>query len=156
MEKISIKWMRQIGITILILIVSGCTETTVPYIENPGQTLEPAKSLDTIKVPTANLEISAKATSGLIISHNGGDPLILKDETITIKINDKVVDGLNEVLLFGNTPEFQDSPAIATLSASQKIKHSWKESVSSGEVLTVTIQDLPTGMLVADTTVTVS
>ncbi len=110
------------------------------------------------KAPEARLDIAAKAASGLIISNNGGDTVILKDETITVKkeVNGKVVDGLNAVSLYGNTPEFQDPPTLEKLEAGQKITHTWKESLLVGDVLLITIQDTASGKIISNIKVTVS
>lgn len=109
------------------------------------------------KAPEVRLDIAAKAASGLIISHNGGDALTLKDMKITVKkeINDKVVDGLNAVPLYGGAPEFQDSPVLEKLAAGQKIKHPWKESLMVGDVLVITIQDA-SGSTIVNTKVAVT
>lgn len=141
MTKIDIKGIKSLNLlvaTALILaVVSGCVGTQVPQVK---------------------LDITAKAASGLIITHNGGDKMMLKDVKITVKreINDKVVDGLNAVPLFGNNPEFQDAPVLETLTAGQKIRHVWKESLLVGDVLVITIQDAPSGNLIAGTKVTVT
>lgn len=126
-----------VALMVAIAVIAGCAGT---------------------KAPQAKLEIAAKAATGLIITHNGGDPLVLKDEKITVKreINDKVVDGLNAAPLFGSTPEFQDAPVIETLAAGQKIRHVWKESLLVGDVLVITIQDATSGKLIVDTKVTVT
>lgn len=110
------------------------------------------------KAPQAQLDFSAKAASGLIITNKGGEPLVLKDEKITVirEVNGKVVDGLNAVPLYGNAPEFQDAPVIETLASGQKIRHVWIETLSLGEVLVITIQDTPTGKLIVNTKVTVT
>lgn len=109
------------------------------------------------KAPEVRLDIAAKAASGLIISHSGGDPLILKDMKITVKkeVNDKVVDGLNGVPLYGSTPELQDVPVLEKLSAGQKIKHPWKESLLIGDVLVITIEDTSSGRTIVNTKVAV-
>ncbi len=106
----------------------------------------------------AQLEFTAKAASGLIITHTGGDPIALKDEKITVKreVNGNVVDGLDSVPLYGHTPEFQDAPILETLAAGQKIRHVWKESLLIGDVLIITIQDTPSGKFIANTKVTVT
>ncbi len=108
------------------------------------------------KAPESRLDITAKAASALIISNNGGDTLNLKDEKITVKreVNGKIVDGLNGVILYGNTPEFQDTPVLEKLEPGQKIKHTWKESLLVGDVLIITIQDIPSGKTIVDTKVT--
>jgi hypothetical protein len=110
------------------------------------------------KAPQSQLDFSAKAASGLIITNNGGDTITLKNEIITVKreVNDKVVDGLNAVPLYGNTPEFQDAPVIKTMERGQKIRHVWKEPLSLGDVLVITIQDAPSGNFVVNTKVTVT
>ncbi len=110
------------------------------------------------KAPQSQLDFSAKAVSGLIITNNGGDTITLKNEKITVKreVNDKVVDGLNAVPLYGNTPEFQDAPVIETMERGQKIRHVWKEPLSLGDVLVITIQDAPSGNFVVNTKVTVT
>ena len=107
--------------------------------------------------PDVQLDITASAASGLVITHKGGDPLILKDEKITVKreVNGKLVDGLDSVPLYGATPEFQDAPAVQTLAAGQKIRHTWKETLLLREVLLVTIQDAASGRVIADIRVTV-
>lgn len=123
--------------TLIIAVVSGCVGTQAPDVK---------------------LDITAKAVSGLIITHNGGDIMPLKDAKITVKreINDKFVDGLNAVPLYGNNPEFQDAPVLETLTAGQKIRHVWKDSLLVGDVLVITIQDAPSGKLIASTKVTVT
>lgn len=110
------------------------------------------------KAPQSQLAFSAKAASGLTITNNGGDTITLKDEKITVKrdVNGNVVDGLNAVPLYGNTPEFQDAPVVATLGPGQKIRHVWVEPLSLGEVLVITIQDAPSGNIITNTKVTVT
>lgn len=110
------------------------------------------------KVPQAQLDFSAKAASGLIITNNGGDTISLKDEKITVtrEVNGKIIDGLNAVQLYGNNPEIQDAPVIEKMEPGQKIRHVWKESLSLGEVLVITIQDVPSGKLIVNTKVTVT
>lgn len=58
-----------------------------------------------------------------------------------------MIDDLNAVPLFGNNPEFQDGPAVETLTAGQKIRHVWKESLIIGDVLVITIQNAPSGKI---------
>ena len=139
MSKIFIfKHIALIAITlILVSVIAGCVGT---------------------KAPQAQLDFSAKAASGLIITNKGGDTISLKDEKITVtrEVNGKVMDGLNAVPLFGNNPEFQDGPAVETMTAGQKIRHVWKESLSLGEVLVITIQDAPSGNIIVNTKVTVT
>jgi hypothetical protein len=110
------------------------------------------------KAPQAQLDFSAKAASGLIITNKGGDTISLKDEKITVtrEVNGKVVDGLNAVPLYGSTPEFQDAPVIQNMGPGQTIRHVWKESLSLGEVLVIKIQDAPTGNTIVNTRVTVT
>lgn len=110
------------------------------------------------KAPQSQLDFTARSATGLIITNNGGDPVILKDEKIIVKreVNGKLVDGLNGVPLYGNNPEFQDAPAIGTLEPGQKIKHSWKETISLGDVLLISVQDVPTGKVIIDIKVTVT
>lgn len=110
------------------------------------------------KAPEARLDIAAKAASGLIISHSGGDTLMLKDMRITVKkeVNDKVVDGLNGVPLYGSTPELQDVPVLEKLSAGQKIKHPWKETLLVGDVLVITIENASSGKTIVNTKVAVT
>ncbi len=105
------------------------------------------------KVPQTQLDFQAMSATGLIITNNGGDTLTLKDEIITVKkqVNDKVVDGLDAVQLYGNDPEFQDAPAVEKLEPGRKIKHSWRDSLSIGEVLVITIQDRPSGKIISKT-----
>ena len=102
------------------------------------------------KAPETQLDLQAKSATGLIITNNGGDTLTLKDQIITVKkqVNNEVVDGLNAVALYGNSPEFQDAPVVEKLEAGRKIKHSWKGSLSIGEVLIITIQDVPSGKII--------
>lgn len=109
------------------------------------------------KAPEVRLDIAAKAASGLIISHNGGDTLMLKDVKITVKkeVNDKVVDGLNAVPMYGGAPEFQDVPVLEKLAAGQRIKHPWKESLIVGDVLVIIIQDA-SGQTIVNTKVAVT
>ncbi len=89
------------------------------------------------------LDITAKAATSLVITQKGGEKLILKDAKITVtkEINGKVVDGLNSVPLYGNNPEVQEQPAIEILEPGKTIKHNWKESLSLGDILVVTIKD---------------
>ncbi|VVB87676.1 Uncharacterised protein [uncultured archaeon] len=110
------------------------------------------------KAPQSQLDFTAKSATGLIITNNGGDPVILKDEKITVKraVNDKVIDGLWGVPLYGSAPEFQEAPAVDTLKPGQKIRHIWKEPLSLGEVLLISVQDAPTGKTIVDTKVTVT
>ncbi len=139
MSKIFIfKHIALVAITlILVSVIAGCVGT---------------------KAPQGQMEFAAKAVSGLIITHKGGEPLTLKDEKITVKreVDGKVMDGLNAVPLFGNNPEFQDGPAVETLTAGQKIRHVWKESLIIGDVLVITIQDAPSGNIIVNTKVTVT
>ncbi len=110
------------------------------------------------KAPQTQLDFSARAASGLIITNKGGESMALKDEKITVtrEVDGKVVDGLNAIPLYGNTPEFQDAPVIETLVPGQKIKHVWKEPLSIGEVLIITLQDEPSGKVIVNTKVTVT
>jgi len=143
MMKINIDRFKRINLLVTIVLilaavaVAGCTGT---------------------KAPQSQLDFNAKAATGLIITNNGGDPVILKDEKIIVKreVNGKVVDGLNAVPLYGNNPEFQESPAVDTLKPGQKIRHIWKESISLGDVLLISVQDVPTGNIIVDTKVTVT
>ncbi len=108
--------------------------------------------------PQTHLDFAAKAASGLTITNNGGDTVTLKNEKITVKreVNGKVVDELNAVPLYGNTPEFQDAPVIETLGPGQKIRHVWLEPLSIGDVLIITVQDAPSGNIIVNTKVTVT
>jgi hypothetical protein len=134
-----IKPLNLIAIVLIMAaaVVAGCTGT---------------------KTPQPKLDFAAKAASGLTITNNGGDTIALKDEKITVKreVNGNVVDGLNAVPLYGNTPEFQDAPVIATLGPGQKIRHVWTEPLSLGDVLVITIQDTPSGNYIVNTKVTVT
>jgi hypothetical protein len=126
-----------LAIALFVAVIAGCVGT---------------------KAPDSRLDIMAKAASGLIITNNGGDAVVLSNEKITVKreVNNKVVDGLNGVLLFGNSPEFQDAPVMEKLTAGQRITHTWKESLMVGDVLLITIQDTASGKMIVDTKVTVS
>lgn len=103
--------------------------------------------------PQVQLDITAKAASGLILENKGGDALVLKDVKITVKreIDGKFVDGLNSRLV----SDIQDPPGMETLSAGKKLTHTWKESLSLGEVLVVTLEDAPSGKLIFNQKVTV-
>lgn len=118
-----------------------------------------------VKAPQAQLKFSANAT-GLKISHDGGDPLILKDEKLTVKYatNDSVVGSLNSVPLYATSaPYFQNS--IDTLVAGSPLSSYNLSGASStlyggptmptGKILTVQILDVPSGQLIASTQVTV-
>lgn len=104
------------------------------------------------------LVFTAKAASGLLINHAGGDVVVLKDMKITVKkeIDNKVVDGLSGIPLFGGMPEFQDAPAVETLSAGATIRHTWKSPLSIGDVLVITVQDTASGKVVVETRVAVT
>ncbi len=138
MSKIFLKHIALIAITLILAsVIAGCVGT---------------------KAPQSQLDFSAKAASGLTITNKGGDTISLKNEKITVirDVNGKVVDGLNAVALYGSTPEFQDAPVIENLGPGQKIRHVWKEPLSLGEVLVITIQDVPSGNQIVNTKVTVS
>ena len=107
--------------------------------------------------PQAELDITATAASGLVITHKDGDTLTLKDERITVEreVSGKIVDGLDGVPMYGSAPEFQDAPAVETLAVGQKIRHTWRETLLLRDVLVVTILDEPSGRVVAEARVTV-
>ncbi|MCE8424259.1 MAG: type IV pilin [Candidatus Methanoperedens sp.] len=105
------------------------------------------------KGPQTQLDITAKAASSLILEHKGGDALVLTDVKITVKkeVDGKFVDGLNSVLL----SDFQDIPGMDTLVAGKKITHTWKEPLSLGDVLLITLEDVPSGKLIFNQKVSV-
>ncbi|HEY9205558.1 MAG TPA: type IV pilin [Candidatus Methanoperedens sp.] len=102
--------------------------------------------------PKAQLEITAKAATSLVITHKGGEKLVLKDMKITVtkEVNGKVVDGMNGVPMYGNNPEIQEQPAIEILESGNAIKHQWKESLLLGDILAVKIQDASGNIIYQD------
>ncbi|NJD76751.1 MAG: hypothetical protein FIB08_06615 [Candidatus Methanoperedens sp.] len=61
-----------------------------------------------------------------------------------------MVDGLNSVPLYGNNPEVQEQPATEILEPGKTIKHNWKESLSLGDILVVTIKDISGNLIYQD------
>ncbi|MCZ7383986.1 MAG: type IV pilin N-terminal domain-containing protein [Candidatus Methanoperedens sp.] len=111
------------------------------------------------KAPQVQLKVTANST-GLTITHSGGDPLVLKDEKLTIKFatNDTAIN--TSLALF---PGFTD---VETLSPGSTIsdynRNIYNGTVGnfgpmgSGSILKITILDVPSGQIVTDTKVTVT
>ena len=131
------------------------------------------------KAPQVQLKLTATSGTGgyLKISHDGGDSLILKDEKITIKYAkdgslvkstiagipaDKGLDGM---ILFAATGGFT---TVETLAAGNYIINTWEGTSptglgvdpvnvpAKGEILQVTILDVPSGAIITNTKVTVT
>jgi flagellin-like protein len=133
-----------------------------------------------VKAPQTQLKFSANAT-GLKINHDGGDPLVLKDEKLTVKfaVNDtKLVDSMP---LSGTGGVYDGTGALGvksftsgdSLTAGSSISNygnatsplwsygtgvavSTFTSMSVGTILQVTVLDVPSGQLIASTKVTVT
>ena len=120
------------------MIIAGCVDS---------------KDSQTPKAPETQLDILAKSASGLILENKGGDALVLKNIKISVKkeVDGKFVDGLNSKLV----SDIQDPPEIEILAAGKKIIHTWKESLSLGEVLIITIDDVPSGKMIYNQKITV-
>ena len=117
------------------------------------------------KAPQVQLKVTATNISTNLdimkISHDGGDPLVLKDEKITITdaVTGATVSGVNAMPLTGTSSSpgggFMAYPGNDTLSAGSSITNTTM-SLDKGSIVKVTILDVPSGQLIASTKVTVS
>ncbi|MFZ3168348.1 MAG: type IV pilin N-terminal domain-containing protein [Candidatus Methanoperedens sp.] len=109
------------------------------------------------KAPSVQLRVTADV-SNLTLTHNGGDPLILKDERITITnaVTNAAVDSITTIALRGNTPEFQNATTpVDTLGAGASISHTWATAPTKGDILNIMLQDIPSGQVITQMKVTV-
>jgi flagellin-like protein len=115
------------------------------------------------KAPTVQLRISATDAS-IILAHNGGDSLILKDEKITITnaVTNSPVDGITGIALADDTTmNFQTGTNVSTLGAGSLITHAWANVTGApkplkGDILKVMLQDVPSGQVITQMQVTVT
>jgi FlaG/FlaF family flagellin (archaellin) len=112
------------------------------------------------QAPQVQLKFTANGT-GLKISHDGGDSLILKDEKITIKFaaNDTAINSTLPLHADSGTTAFQSTAeSLAAGSTLSNYAGLWGTytSLSVGTVLQVSILDVPSGQLITSTKVTVS
>ncbi|VVB97824.1 Uncharacterised protein [uncultured archaeon] len=108
-----------------------------------------------VKAPQVQLKFTA-TPSILTITHSGGDPLILKNEKITITnaANNNPI--LNSTLMYDNsTGNPFISQAILTPGISVTNASAFG-TVTSGSVIQVSILDTPSGQVIASSQVTVS
>ncbi len=117
------------------------------------------------KAPQVQLKFTATnvstGTDSLKISHDGGDPLVLKDEKITVKdaVTDAIVSNISAIPLTGSTETgdvgFMHYPGNDTLSAGNSITNSTLTLVK-GAIVKITVLDVPSGQVIASSKVTVS
>jgi len=98
------------------------------------------------EAPQAKLKFTANATD-VLIKHEGGDALLLRECLITITNAD-------------NDTIYTESSALAgsgTLTAGTKFVHNYVETTDpvSGNIIEIMIMDEPTGQLIANTQVVV-
>ncbi|MCZ7399037.1 MAG: type IV pilin N-terminal domain-containing protein [Candidatus Methanoperedens sp.] len=119
-----------------------------------------------VKAPQAQLQFTA-TTSSLKITHSGGDPLVLKDEKITIKNAATGTPILSSTLMYdnsgggglnfsiGSTNQSTLTPGNSVTNATVLVTGAgvWP---ASGSIIQITILDVPSGQVIADTKVTVS
>lgn len=98
------------------------------------------------KAPSANLRYSANTTN-LTITHEGGDPLTLKDEYISILENDVPI---------VNNVQMTAWQATSALAVNGKVLGGLNGTTQSvGDVLTVRIVDQPSGQIISNVKVAV-
>ncbi|MFZ3059312.1 MAG: type IV pilin N-terminal domain-containing protein [Candidatus Methanoperedens sp.] len=104
-----------------------------------------------VKAPQAQLKVSAN-TTGLKISHDGGDSLVLKDEKLTIKwaTNDTTLN--NSLAVY---PGFTTSETLAAGSVISNYNGLWVSPLPVGSILQISLLDTPSGQVIANTKVTV-
>ncbi len=113
------------------------------------------------KAPQVQLKFTATSNvsgvnGSLKISHDGGDPLVLKDEKITIKnaVDDSIISGVNGMFLTAPTGGFMGS-GNDTLSAGGSITNSGL-LLNQSAIIKITILDIPSGQVIASSKVTVT
>ncbi len=101
------------------------------------------------KAPQANLKFNSSAGNGdLTINHEGGDPLVLKDEQITVT---DAATGASIV-----AAQTMDTwTGVDTLTAGGSISGD-ATGIAEGDILQVIIMDVPSGQLVVNTRVVVT
>lgn len=117
------------------------------------------------KAPQVQLKFTASNVSAgndiLKISHDGGDPLVLKDEKITIRnaVTDAIVSGIDGWFVTGTTAGqidvFMAYPGNDTLPAGSAIQNA-SMTLIKGSIIKITILDIPSGQMIASTKVTVT
>jgi flagellin-like protein len=119
------------------------------------------------KAPQVQLKITAtNATTlnndTLKISHDGGDPLVLNNEKITITnaVDGTTVDGINGIFMVdvpagSNNGWLRAGGANDTLSAGSYLQNA-SMTLPKGYILVVKILDVPSGQMITSTKVTVT
>lgn len=105
-----------------------------------------------VKAPQVQLKLTAN-TTGLKISHDGGDSLVLKDEKLTIKY------ATNDTALNTSLALYSGFTTTETLAAGSVITNYaglWVSPLPVGTILQVSVLDTPSGQVIANTKVTVS
>ncbi len=100
------------------------------------------------KAPAANLRYVAN-TTGLAINHEGGDPLVLADQSITVR---NVVTGANAL----DPALMSTATGLAVLSPGGTASVSWDTDPSAGDIVIVQIIDNPTGQMISNSRVVVT
>lgn len=112
------------------------------------------------KAPQVQLKFTATyngTNSSLRMSHDGGDPLVMKDEkmTITDAVTGNPVSGVTGVFLTamfpdptGGTNQTTLSPGIAYTNNSM--------ALTQNSIMKITVLDVPSGQVIASTKVTVT
>jgi flagellin-like protein len=114
-----------------------------------------------VKAPQVQLKFTATNSSSgndiLKISHDGGDPLVLKDEKITIKdaVTDNIVSGINSMFLTATSGGFMGA-GNDTLSAGGSITNNTMSSLPKNSIIKITVLDIPSGQVIASTKITVT
>ncbi|MGB8216789.1 MAG: type IV pilin N-terminal domain-containing protein [Candidatus Methanoperedens sp.] len=111
------------------------------------------------KAPQVQLKFTAtyvnSSNSSLKISHDGGDPLVLKDEKITVRsaVDDSIISGIDGWFLQATNGGFVTTPD--TLSAGSSITNS-ALNLNQSAIIKITVLDVPSGQVIASSKVTVS
>lgn len=112
------------------------------------------------KAPQVQLKFTATNLSGpnndiLKISHDGGDPLVLKDLKITIRdsVTDDIVSATDSLLLQATSGGFTIAPT--TLSAGSSLTNNTM-TLTKDAIIKITILDVPSGQVITNSKVTVT
>ncbi|MCX9026432.1 MAG: type IV pilin N-terminal domain-containing protein [Candidatus Methanoperedens sp.] len=141
-----------IGVILMVAITVILAAVIAAFVFGMGT---PTKAPQVQLKFTATYNGSGPATSTLRMSHDGGDPLVMKDEkmTITDAVSGNTVYGVNSIFLttmFPAAPGLQDtlSPGNAYTNISMNL--------TQGSIIKITVLDVPSGQVIASTKVTVS
>jgi flagellin-like protein len=145
-----------IGVILMVAITVILAAVIAAFVFGMGT---PAKAPQVQLKITATNNSLASNNDTLKISHDGGDPLVLNNEKITLTsaVDGSPVSGITAMFLGNSTLNSGDGfiKGIDTLSAGSWAQNSTM-TLPKGSIIVVKILDVPSGQMITSTKVTVT